>query len=858
MSLKKLGRYEIVAPLGQGAMGLVYEAHDPHINRAVAIKTIRVDQLAHDMAAEFEARFRCETQAGGRLQHPNIIGVYDAGRDQGLAFMVMELVRGGDLRQQLKPGQPLGFERSMGLMKELLSALNFAHEQGIVHRDIKPANVMLDLKGRVKLGDFGVAQIADAGGNDGGDGGVDGVQSMRDQGSTVGTLKYLSPEQIDGSKLDSRADLFAAGVVLYQLLTGNKPFEGDSDFAVMQAIAQRDPARPTSLNLNLPAAIDAVVFKALAKNRDDRYASAWDFALALRAVTLQATPTGAVAQRPRTPGISLTPAARTPALETPADEATRLARPAAPGAPGTASRAPDQTLLRAEQARVAEVAAAVAAATAQARQVARDAEAARQQAESAEQVRAALERQRAAAAEQARQVAQDAQDAEAARQRAEQAERTREALELQRAQAQAEQEELAELAWTQAQEEEQARRAALARDAAAAEVEREARRVAALAVLAAQAAKTPAEAPAGPVLGAAAGAEAAVQASALPAAASSIHAVALPVARGHGRVVAVVTTLAALVGGGWFATRDAGKPPLTMAPTARASAPAPTPTPTSTFTSTAAPTPTPATQPLTVAAQVPAPAPEPVAVTAPLLPAPAEKAASSPASTGATLAQAEALERRDLNAAVAAYATLATGADRKSAALAARRLWTLYRDGAKGLAANPQQAQRWYDRAKQVGAKLPEWVAERAGQAQALPPPASLPAAPRLAPAGTVNAPPAEVNVPAVAPSPAPAAMAREVGVATPLAAPLPTAGVAAKPSVAELFERGQKLEGTSLRQAEGAYRDAAQQGHGASQKRLWELLLKAGRASEAVRYQKEAWDQQVPGVPEPKSAIRL
>ena len=124
-------------------MGLVYEAHDPNINRAVAIKTIRVDQLSEDMAAEYDSRFRSETQAGGRLQHPNIIGVYDAGRDQGLAFRVMELVRGGDLRQQLDQGRRLTFDRSMSIMKELLSALSFAHEQGIIHRDIKPANVEL-------------------------------------------------------------------------------------------------------------------------------------------------------------------------------------------------------------------------------------------------------------------------------------------------------------------------------------------------------------------------------------------------------------------------------------------------------------------------------------------------------------------------------------------------------------------------------------------------------------------------------------------------------------------------------------------------------------------------------------------
>ena len=690
MSLKTLGRYEIVKLLGQGAMGLVYEAHDPNIQRSVAIKTIHVDQLSTEMAAELEARFRCETQAGGRLAHPNIIGVYDAGRDQGLTFMVMELVRGGDLRQLLESGQPLRFEHSMGLMKELLSALNFAHEQGIIHRDIKPANVMLDLKGHVKLGDFGVAQIADI--DD------DLAKATCMQGSTVGTLKYLSPEQVAGEPLDARADLFAAGVVMYQMLTGTKPFEGDSDFAVMQAIAQHDPVRPSSLNLNLPAGIDTVLFKALAKNRDDRYASAWDFALALRTVTARAT-AGAGWERVRAAAHTLAPVqAPAPALATYADDATRLARPLAPRS----------------------------------------------------ELRAVVP-----------------------------------------------------------------------------------------------------------------GAVPGVVATEMTEAAPGTRVMAVPAARGNARVLAVVTTIAVLVGGGgWILTRDASKPPMAIAPTPR---------PFATATASA---------PLNPAVPVPVPLPvpvsKPVAVTLALIPAgldtpisaPVSAPASAAANTVATMAQAIGLEGRDLTAALAAYTKIATGADKKVAAEAARRLWTLYRDGAKGLAVNPQQAQRWYDRAKQMGAKLPQWDAERTGPSQALTAPAGQPAAPRSALAGKASAPPSDPNPPAAAPFPAPAVGrdGRDIretrdtgtGVAVPPAVPLPAASVAAKPSVGELFERGQKLEGTSLRQAESAYRDAAQQGHGASQKRLWELLLKAGRETEAVRYQREAWDQKVPGVPEPRSAIRL
>lgn len=277
VSLKKLGRYDIVKPLGKGAMGLVYEAHDPNIDRHVAIKTIRVDQLSEEMAAEYESRFRAEARAGGRLQHPNIIGVYDAGRDQNVAFMVMELVRGGDLKQQLEHGAQLGLPRTFAVMRGLLAALGFAHEQGIIHRDIKPANVMLDSNGRVKLGDFGVARITHSG------------EATSTQGSMVGTLKYMSPEQVQGLPVDARTDLFAAGVVLYQMLTGAKPFDGPNDFAIMQAIAQQEPLPPSQVDRAMPAALDAVIAKALAKNRDARYASAREFLLALR---MAVTPVG--------------------------------------------------------------------------------------------------------------------------------------------------------------------------------------------------------------------------------------------------------------------------------------------------------------------------------------------------------------------------------------------------------------------------------------------------------------------------------------------------------------------------------------------------------------------------------------
>ena len=228
------------------------------------------------------------------------------------------------------------------------------------------------------------------------------------------------------------------------------------------------------------------------------------------------------------------------------------------------------------------------------------------------------------------------------------------------------------------------------------------------------------------------------------------------------------------------------------------------------------------------------------------------------------LIQAKALERTDLRAAIAAYEKVANGAEKKEAAEAVRRLWELNRDGGKGVASNPEQAQRWYDRARKMGLKLPAWTPERPGQPPAPAPAATTPTPAAAAPAATPQAapPPVPALVPAPAPAPAPAPVApaplREPPPPAPLPAPAPAPAPAAKATTAELFERGQRLEGTSVRQAESAYKEAADQGHGPSQKRMWELLLKSGRDREAVGWQRKAWDQRVPGVPEPIAPIRF
>lgn len=276
MTLKKLGRYELIRVLGKGAMGVVYEGRDPNLDRRVAIKTVKVENLSEAAAAEYEHRFRTEARSAARLQHPNIVSVYDSDRDGDIAFLVMEYIQGDDLKHYLDRGTRYTLEQCLKIIRDLLSALDYAHKQGIVHRDIKPANLLVEPGGRVKLTDFGVARIQDSG------------EATRTQGSMVGTLKYMAPEQVQGQKIDSRADLFSVGVVLYQLLTDKRPFDGDNDFSIIHQIIGHHPPAPSTVNPRLPAALDAVVARALAKTRDERFATARDFAVALQSAIRRA------------------------------------------------------------------------------------------------------------------------------------------------------------------------------------------------------------------------------------------------------------------------------------------------------------------------------------------------------------------------------------------------------------------------------------------------------------------------------------------------------------------------------------------------------------------------------------------
>ena len=268
-----LGRYQLERVLGKGAMGIVYEALDPKLHRKVAIKTILISQLDEETAKDFSMRFVREAHAVARLNHPNIVQVYDFGEEGDIAYLVMEFIRGDELKSTLSTGRQFDRKECVRIMCELLDALDFAHEAGVVHRDIKPANVMLDGQGRTKLTDFGVARVTDA----------DRTHAERTQaGTMVGTPAYMSPEQIQGQRIDRRTDIFSAGIILYQFLTGQKPFTGEGAWTVAKKIVQEDPPMPSSINVALSPAFDRVVAKALAKDPDQRFATAREFSQALK------------------------------------------------------------------------------------------------------------------------------------------------------------------------------------------------------------------------------------------------------------------------------------------------------------------------------------------------------------------------------------------------------------------------------------------------------------------------------------------------------------------------------------------------------------------------------------------------
>jgi serine/threonine-protein kinase len=267
---QRLGRYVIEKKVGKGAMGAVYLAKDPRINRAVALKVIPIEKEFEDEELE-EARIRFfrEAESAGRLTHPNIITVFDCGEDKHLAYIAMEYLQGISLTQFTDPKRLLAPNKALELCARTADALDYAHNQGVIHRDIKPANILYSLReDLLKISDFGVARLTD--------------NNRTKTGIVLGTPMYMSPEQLNAETLTGSSDLFSLGVTLYELLVGEPPFKATNIAVLMTKITTEDPAPVSNRRPGIPPSVDAVLFKALAKRPEDRFANGGEMAIALR------------------------------------------------------------------------------------------------------------------------------------------------------------------------------------------------------------------------------------------------------------------------------------------------------------------------------------------------------------------------------------------------------------------------------------------------------------------------------------------------------------------------------------------------------------------------------------------------
>jgi serine/threonine-protein kinase len=272
------GRYQVEARIGSGGMAEVYRGFDPVLNRTVAIKVLH-SQFARDTS--FVQRFRREAQAAARLNQPNIVGVYDTGADDGTQYIVMEFIEGRTLAEFMQTGRRPTPVQAAEIAQKIAAAIAAAHAQGVIHRDIKPGNVMVTRDGTVKVMDFGIARVL-------------GPETAPQTSAVLGTASYLSPEQAQGGPVDARTDIYSLGAVLYELLTGQPPFTGDTPVAVAYKQVNETPAVPSSINPDVPARLDAVVMKALSKNPSNRYQTAQEFSADLGRVIagqeVEATP----------------------------------------------------------------------------------------------------------------------------------------------------------------------------------------------------------------------------------------------------------------------------------------------------------------------------------------------------------------------------------------------------------------------------------------------------------------------------------------------------------------------------------------------------------------------------------------
>jgi len=265
---KKIGRYKILGELGRGAMGVVYKAEDPNLDRVVALKTIILEKDAEGRG-DYQKRFFLEAKAAGKLTHPHIVTTYDFGEVDGIAYLAMELLEGTDLRKRAQEGPTIPAAEAVEIGCQVAEGLAFAHQRGIVHRDIKPANIMLLARGPAKIMDFGLARMRVA-------------DHKTSTGMVLGTPRYMSPEQISGQPVDQRSDVFSLGIVLWEMLTGRRLFAGTEMAQVTHSITCEEHEPPTRVDPELPAMLDFVVARALKKDPAVRYQDAEEMAADLR------------------------------------------------------------------------------------------------------------------------------------------------------------------------------------------------------------------------------------------------------------------------------------------------------------------------------------------------------------------------------------------------------------------------------------------------------------------------------------------------------------------------------------------------------------------------------------------------
>jgi eukaryotic-like serine/threonine-protein kinase len=294
MEPAQLGRYVIQSELGRGAMGVVYKATDSVLERTVAVKTVNIT-LEREYAEKYEQRFYQEAKAAGGLNHPNIVTVHDVGKAGDVVYMAMEYIEGVELRTLIGEGRPLRVAQAVSIAAQVAEGLAFAHQRGVVHRDVKPANIMVVANGPVKITDFGIARMRGSG-------------DLTQTGTLLGSPKYMSPEQVIGKRADQRSDIFSLGVILYEMLCGTAPFNGENVTALMYQIVNFVPPAPGSINNAVPELLDYIVAKMLAKPLDQRYADAAELARDLRECERQLSAPPGGTQPPRSlPGLATGP-----------------------------------------------------------------------------------------------------------------------------------------------------------------------------------------------------------------------------------------------------------------------------------------------------------------------------------------------------------------------------------------------------------------------------------------------------------------------------------------------------------------------------------------------------------------------